>query len=270
MPDPLSQHSTAVVQRHNSNGSPVTDFHRSHEKFAEQPSTSSDTRASNDYESQLIAIHKELNLLQQRRDRLEEQRQRLLQNTAPSSSQWSSGFNASSRSNGQHRTAGRKVPSSSGLTSPPHASRSSSVTANSLAAVGHRSHIDPLVLSQERTILSEEERRREQQPTPFRTMKTAMREATQKDSTCLMGSFLLEDNPRVCTFGRERRFRSLVGQRGKYYLSNDVGLEQFYNHERGHGGRQIAAQLRHYDDTPGPGAYTPRYGKLSNPPRAFY
>lgn len=109
----------------------------------------------------------------------------------------------------------------------------------------------------------ERERRRRLKETPHLVMKNSMRQAAEEDSALIMGDFLPENQSKAYTFGRERRFMPVIGQRGSYYLATDVALAQ----DRA---RMVTSRkdLTLYDDfsgTPGPGAYTPRYSKVSKP-----
>lgn len=125
-----------------------------------------------------------------------------------------------------------------------------------------------------------EQTRREKinaQPNPYRDMKEAMKASWQSDTTLIGGYFLVEDNPKVGTFGRARRFTQLQGQESPYYLSTNVQLLQerarsssrphFSVSNRGKSGCNVNSN---WNDprggvAPGPGAYTPRYQKLAPP-----
>ena len=111
---------------------------------------------------------------------------------------------------------------------------------------------------------------------PSRSMKEAIRRSMHVDSTLVGGYFNLEDNPKVGTFGRERRFINPQGN-SHYYLSSDVekmqrlarsGSRPHYSvANRGKSGCNVNS---HWNDSkgggaPGPGAYTPRYQKLAPP-----
>lgn len=97
--------------------------------------------------------------------------------------------------------------------------------------------------------LSETARRREQPNNACMVAKRAMQSSYNRESCCVMGDFLLEDNARVYTFGRAPRFVPIVGRQGAYHLRGTRPLDPS-------GGT---------DGTPGPGAYTPRYNKASKP-----
>lgn len=113
------------------------------------------------------------------------------------------------------------------------------------------------------TIPSEQARRDDLRETPHLVMKKAMRRSADSDSMLVIGDFLLEDNSKVYTFGRERRFMPLVRQRGNYCLATDTALAQdAVRQAKATNIRTAAAPI---DATPGPGAYTPRFNKVSKP-----
>lgn len=213
---------------------------------------------------ELDGIRRELDELRRRRAALEAHRQRLLEESHASVHAGKSGSGAASAIHSPHGGT-QAVWSTSGLTSTYHMSEQGSA---SNSPRRQQRCMDSTVLANMSAIPSEESRRRHLRPTAQLEMKSAMRDATMHDSTLLMGGFLLEDNPHTCTFGRERRFRPVVGQKGKYYLSTEVGVEQLLNR-----GDVIPATQqrmeRHSGGTPGPGAYTPRYSKVSRPPRQY-
>lgn len=227
-------------------------------------STSSFTASLDHGHPELEMVRHELEQLKRRRAELEAQRQRLLdeklnRRRARRTAAYASG-SVSVREGDDHG-----VWSTAGLTSTQRPSDAVSAASASTSVARHP-YIDSTVLANMSAIPSEQSRQRHLKHTPQLDMKSAIREAAKRDSTLLMGDFLPEDNPRTCTFGRERRFRSVVGQRGKYYLSTDVGVEQLLNRDHlDNATYQRVAQR--YDQTPGPGAYTPRYSKLSHPPR---
>jgi hypothetical protein len=220
-----------------------------------------------DVQPKLTAIRQELEDLKRRRADLEAQRKRLLEERLlPHEGRSNSDRYLSSGTLGG---MAKGVWPNSSLPSTYRYSEEGSLAAVSTAHSFSRQHyVDSTVVANMSVIPSEKSRLRHLKPTPQLGMKSAMRNAAAHDSTLLMGDFLPEDNPRACTFGRERRFRAVVGQRGKYYLSTDVGVEQLLN--RDHLDTDTFRRMaQRFDQTPGPGAYTPRYNKVSRPPR-FY
>lgn len=149
-------------------------------------------------------------------------------------------------------------------------------------SLGHSVSLMPLSerpLDHTLFIPSERERRERLSTTrsAYRDMKEAMRASWQSDTALVGGYFLSQDNPRVGTFGRARRFASLQGQRDQYHLGTDMQLMQegarsrsrphFSVSNRGKSGCNVNS---HWNDpkggsAPGPGAYTPRYQKLAQP-----
>ncbi|CAJ1007987.1 hypothetical protein Q4I28_003300 [Leishmania naiffi] len=224
----------------------------------------------NEVQPHLDVIHRELEELKRRRERLEAQRKELLQGKRGSAEGQRSGWISGSVST--HAGAAR-TNSTPGLTGTHPRSEMESLVACP-ASHGSRerhsksSHHDSLLLAGLRPIPSEQERRRRLKATPHLAIKNALRDAAQQDSTLLMGTFLLEDNPHTCTFSRERRFRPLLGQSGKYFLSTDFSVDQCFNRSHAHAATSLKA-WGSSSQTPGPGAYTPRYSKLSRAPRAY-
>ncbi|ORC93804.1 uncharacterized protein TM35_000016810 [Trypanosoma theileri] len=195
---------------------------------------------SGETDAQLLSIQKELEALKQRRIALEEQRKKLL--------------------------------SSCGSTT------ADSITHNNtqLTRANSSRAVDRSVYSHSSRIPSEAERLRNMKKNVFSEMKESMRKSWERDSALVMGTFLVEDNPRACTFGRERRFVPIADHKGHYYLSTDMELMQAQKNKMlnnitasSRGGRGMNVS-NHWNDLkcsgpPGPGAYTPRYGKLAKP-----
>lgn len=228
------------------------------------------THAKKELQPHLDAIHRELEELKQRRDRLEAQRKELLEGRHEHAEGQRAGYISGNVST--HAGVARSH-STSGLTFAHPRSDMESLTACSGLHAPHERYSksvcqDSAVLANMKPILSETERRRLLKATPHLTVKNALRTAAQHDSTLVMGSFLLEDNPHTCTFARERRFRPLLGHKGKYFLSTDVAVDQCTNRSHTNVTALLSA-LGSSSQTPGPGAYTPRYSKLSRPPRAY-
>ncbi|RNF27224.1 uncharacterized protein Tco025E_00531 [Trypanosoma conorhini] len=214
------------------------------------------TGAEAEANAQLLDIQRELEALKQRRTVLEEQRKMLL-----------SGCNstAASTSPVQCTLLSHGAPSDAVGRTRPQLTRSSSARQFSHSSINHS-----------RRIPSEAERQKLLKKNVFREMKDSMRRSLERDSSLAMGTFLLEDNPHAGTFGRERRFIPIANGKGTYHLSTDFELMQrqknaFMNNVtaslRGRGGMNISG---HWNDLqcsgpPGPGAYTPRYGKLAKP-----
>jgi hypothetical protein len=108
-------------------------------------------------------------------------------------------------------------------------------------------------------------------------MKEAMKRSWEHDSCLVGGSFLVRDNPHNTTFPRERRFGHLPNQKGMYYLATDVEIMQ--ENARAEKRRYLTVSSRgrpgcnvrsNWNDSkggcaPGPGAYTPRFQKVSKP-----
>ncbi|GET92464.1 hypothetical protein, conserved [Leishmania tarentolae] len=231
---------------------------------------SSSTNEQSKLQPDLDAIRRELEELKQRREQLERQRKELLEGKYKHT-EGPRGRCISSRAS-THAGIGMSH-SASGLTLAHIRSEVGLLTADAGVNAAHESHSrssyrDSLVLSNMKTIPSEKERRRLLKATPHLAAKDALRTAAQHDSTLLMGSFLLEDNPHTCTFARERRFRPLLGQKGKYFLSSDLAIDQCINRNHPNATTALNA-FESSSQTPGPGAYTPRYSKLSRPPRAY-
>ncbi|CAG9582275.1 conserved hypothetical protein [Leishmania major strain Friedlin] len=227
------------------------------------------THPKSELQPHLDTIHRELEELKHRRERLEAQRKELLEGRHEQAEGQRTGCVSGSVST--HARVARSQ-STSGLTFAHPRSEMESLTACSGLHAAHERHSksvyrDSLVLANMKPIPSEKERRCLLKTTPHLAVKNALRTAAQHDSTLLMGSFLLEDNPHTCTFGRERRFRPLLGHQGKYFLSADVAVNQFMNRSHANSTASLSA-LGSSSQTPGPGAYTPRYSKLSRPPRS--
>eukprot|EP00757_Euglenozoa_sp_SAG-D1_P020738 gene20737-1117_t len=121
---------------------------------------------------------------------------------------------------------------------------------------------------------------RRQHVDPHRSMREEMREGWTQDSTLTSGYFLMEDN-KVSSFGKEKRFSNPVGTKnsGVYYLGSNMSQMQD-KAKKGQtdvGGTSSRLDphmtvTSHWNDTrggvaPGPGAYHPRYSKLSKPPK---
>lgn len=209
------------------------------------------TAAHGDVQPYLDAIRRELVELRERREGLEERRRGLLQMKPATvkETQPAHDHAATSRSTG-------------GLSSLPARSDVESATAFVVA----NGDGGVVVGANGGSIASELACRRRPATTPHLTLKHALQMATKDDSTLVMGDFLLEDNPRVCTFGRERRFRPLVERLGWYYMASDAAAERgSRGRQRPSAGWQTAVTLS--DETPGPGAYTPQYNKASRPSR---
>lgn len=134
-----------------------------------------------------------------------------------------------------------------------------------------------LALDHDKTIPDEKARRELLPNNSYREMKEAMKDSWYHDSTLVGGYFLQPDVKRISTFGRERRFMPLQGQKGLYHLSTDIIKMQAEAKEfrrkhlsvanRGKKGCNISS---HWNDSvgggaPGPGAYTPRYQKAAAP-----
>lgn len=190
--------------------------------------------------ARLVEIQEELEALARRRAALEEQRRKLL----------------SGRGDGAGDSAGCR-----------HAQA---------RRTGSAPLVDQSVTNHSSRIPSEAERLGALKKSVFREMKESMRRSWEHDSSLVMGSFLLEDNPRASTFGRERRFIPIMDQKGPYYLGTDLELMQKHKNQlitsvtasrRGERGMNISS---HWNDlkcvgSPGPGAYTPHYNKVSKP-----
>lgn len=221
---------------------------------------------------QLAVIHAELARLKARREALEAQRRKLLAANLPPREKASAGSApplAPSQAQGGappvfSTVSATASSSGTGLGVPPRPQMHalSRVSSSSRGGQQRRSMLQSTSTLEQSLapIPSERDRRLAQQPTPQLVMKNAMREAVYHDSTCLMGDFLLEDNSQVYTFGRARRFMPVVGQRGKYYLSTEMEVSQ---QEKRVAERRGVAITSH--ESPGPGAYTPRYNKVSKP-----
>ncbi|KAH9577505.1 Phosphatidylinositol N-acetylglucosaminyltransferase subunit Y [Trypanosoma melophagium] len=202
--------------------------------------TESAAGSDSDPDTLLLSIQKELEALKQRRLALEEQRKKLLSSCGSTATEALTQNNTQlTRANSSH-TVNRSVYS--------HSNR----------------------------IPSEAERLRSMKKNVFSEMKESMRKSWERDSALVMGTFLLEDNPHACTFGRERRFVPIADHKGHYYLSTDMEIMQAQKNKllnkitaSSRGGRGMNVS-NHWNDLqcsgpPGPGAYTPRYGKLSKP-----
>lgn len=214
--------------------------------------------------SQLTEIQMELELLKERRRALEQQRKLLIRGTDSAAA---AADQTTSRSNtpGAHNHHHNSTRSSSAIS---HRSRSRSSRSQSTSA-----------MDQKQFIPSEKERREHLAHNIYLEMKESIRRSWQTDSTLVGGFFQTSDNPKNCTFGRERRFRPLQGQKGPYHLATDVLEMQRVAHEAKNGGRYLTASSRgrpgcnvqsSWNDpkggcAPGPGAYTPRYQKTSKP-----
>jgi hypothetical protein len=214
-------------------------------------------------DSHLTEIQLELELLKERRRALEQQRKMLLRGGAAAEHNRYS----SSRSH-------------SG-TSPPQAAqtstRSSSARSNRSLNRSENNSRSTSAMDQRQFIPSERERREHTVRDIYREMKEAMRKSWETDSTLVGGFFTQPDNPRNSTFGRERRFTPLSGTKGQYHLATDVEAMQKLAKERK--ARHLTASSRgrpgcnvqsNWNDSkggaaPGPGAYTPRYQKVSKP-----
>ncbi|KPI88226.1 hypothetical protein ABL78_2650 [Leptomonas seymouri] len=231
-----------------------------------QPSSIATAASCTGVRPEVDVIRRELDELKRRRADLEAQRKKLLEGQG--------GMRREKRNSGYDtdcKTYSRDGPNgvccTSGFTTAHrHSGEGSAVTMCTSRSTSRHGYADSTVLANLSVIPSEKSRRQRLKQTPELGMKTAMSDAAKHDSTLLMGSFLPEDNPRGCVFGRERRFRAVVGQRGKYYLSTDVGLEQQLS-RASLDARTYERVAKRYDQTPGPGAYTPLFSKVSRPPR---
>ncbi|KAG8349091.1 hypothetical protein ERJ75_000712000 [Trypanosoma vivax] len=206
---------------------------------------------------ELSEIQRKLDELKQRRGELEEQRRQILRNLDSTSSQ-----NASRRSGVRNGEELKNSPNRSHMQS----SRGLSRNGANVSVMNHSFRIP-----------SEMERQKEMKRNVYCNMKESIRKSWEQDSSLVMGTFLLEDNPRSCTFGRERRFIPLNNSKGQYFLSTDVELmiknknnirSQVSTSDRG--GR-LMNPTNHWNDmvcsgSPGPGAYTPLFSKASKPP----
>ncbi|KAG5468444.1 hypothetical protein LSCM1_02424 [Leishmania martiniquensis] len=243
---------------------------RSSSRDAVTDNTGNTKQSQDEVQPHLDAIRRELEELRRRREQLEAQRKELLEGIhEPAVGQKaecsSSSISTHARLNRAHSTPG--------LTSAQPRSEMESLTAHSGLHTNRkhrckRIYPDTFALAYLNPIPSEEERRRALKVTPQLTVKNALRSAAQQDSTLLMGDFLLEDNPHTCTFGRERRFRPLLGQKGNYFLSADFAIDERIRRRQADSSMSLIRSGNTYQ-TPGPGAYTPRYKKLSRPPRAY-
>ncbi|EPY39145.1 hypothetical protein AGDE_02879 [Angomonas deanei] len=146
------------------------------------------------------------------------------------------------------------------LDSARHSGKPSTVHSRAPSSTGRSATNISVQESNMEPIPSEKQRRERLHHSSYYLLKESLRDAAKEDSMCQIGSFLLEDSSKIYTFGRERRFRPLVGHNGKYYLGADVEAQQ--GAVRGTPGRRSQSVS---NTTPGPGAYTPRYGKLSKP-----
>ncbi|KAG5491824.1 hypothetical protein JIQ42_01733 [Leishmania sp. Namibia] len=223
-----------------------------------------------DVQPHLDAIQRELGELRRRREQLEAQRKELLEGMHDPAEGHKPGCISSSVSTHAGPARSHSTP---GLTfAHPRSEMESLTTYSGLRANGkHRyrtAYPEAFALAYLTPIPSEQERRRMLKATPHLTVKNALRAAAQQDSTLLMGDFLPEDNPHACTFGRERRFRPLLGQKGKYFLSADFAIDQCIHRSHADSTKSLIG-LGNTSQTPGPGTYTPRYSKLSRPPRAY-
>ncbi len=212
-------------------------------------------------DSHLTEIQLELELLKERRRALEQQRKMLLRGN-------SAGDHGGAYSSRSH----------SG-TSPPQAAHVStrSSSARSNRSLNRSDSRSTSAMDQRQFIPSEKERREQHVRDIYREMKDAMRKSWESDSTLVGGFFAQPDNPRNSTFGRERRFTTLPGTKGQYHLATDV--EEMQKGAKALKGRHLTASSRgrpgcnvqsNWNDSkggaaPGPGAYTPRYQKLSKP-----
>ncbi|KAG5494125.1 hypothetical protein JKF63_01960 [Porcisia hertigi] len=234
------------------------------------PSTFNSRHLHDSVTHNLDSIRRELEELKLRRERLESQRKELLEGKRGTFEVQRMDPVSSSASG---RTGPARSNSTPGVTTTRARSEMDSLAASSALHASHErrgnlTYQDSLMLANMKPILSENERRRILKATPYVAMKNALRDALQNDSTAIMGDFLLEDNPRACTFGRERRFRPLLDYKGRYFLSTDSALGECINRGRGHV-TTFKRELGNTSQTPGPGAYTPRYNKLSRPPRTY-
>ncbi|KEG11363.1 hypothetical protein DQ04_02701020 [Trypanosoma grayi] len=205
--------------------------------------------------AQLVDIQKELEALKQRRMVLEEQRRKIFSSCGSSAS-----------ANGAQST----------IWSQRAANDTSSRNCTQVTRGSSGRRLDRSSVDHSCRIPSEAERLKTIKTNVYREMKDSMRKSWEHDSALIMGSFLADDNPRACTFGRERRFVPIVDQKGQYYLSTDVEAMSRRKNQatdchtvsrRGERGMNIS---NHWNDLqcsgpPGPGAYTPRYGKLAKP-----
>ncbi|EPY29225.1 hypothetical protein STCU_04662 [Strigomonas culicis] len=219
-----------------------------------------------DAKGQLETIHDELEDLRLRRQQLEERRVRLLAASIPPSRpagqvEGCASCHVSAISHAKKESHGSAHPTV-------NESRRTNTSVSRTSSVARRHPLGSAGLSHlkvnEASIVSEKIRREQLHHDPYFQLKEAMKKATQEDTMCAIGSFLLEDSSKVYTFGRERRFRPLVGEKGNYYLGTDMEIEQSMNH-RPTRSRSANVTPTVYSGTPGPGAYTPRYGKLSKP-----
>jgi hypothetical protein len=215
-------------------------------------------------DSQLTEIQLELELLKERRRALEQQRKMLLR---------------SSHAAADHTTYSSR--SQSGASPPPAAAhmstRSSSARSNHSLNRSENNSRSTSAMDQRQFIPSERERREHTVRDVYHEMKEAMRKSWESDSTLVGGFFAQTDNPRNKTFGRERRFTPIPGTKGPYYLATDV--EEMQRSAKTLKSRHLTASSRgrpgcnvqsNWNDSkggsaPGPGAYTPRYQKLSKP-----
>ncbi|RHW72753.1 hypothetical protein DPX39_040010300 [Trypanosoma brucei equiperdum] len=210
------------------------------------PNSDGDSFVGADTAKQLSDIQKKLNDLKQRREELEEQRRRIL-----GSSDQSSSRPRSLRGPTQNR---RRHSQPSQRTLPLRPPR-------------------PPISDHSIRIPNEKERQQTAQRTPYLEMKESMRRSWSRDSSLVMGSFLMEDNPRARTFTRERRFIPPPECNGIYFLGTEMELmirnKNVAPSQRS--GRRDNTPYRWNDIidgvTPGPGAYTPLFSKVSKPSR---
>ncbi|CUG89688.1 Hypothetical protein, putative [Bodo saltans] len=216
-------------------------------------------------DSHLTEIQLELELLKERRRALEQQRKMLLRGggVAAEHNRYSS---SRSHSGNSPQQAVQTSTRSSSARSNRSFNRSENNNSRSTSAMDQRQFIP-----------SERERREHTVRDIYREMKEAMRKSWETDSTLVGGFFAQPDNPRNSTFGRERRFTPLSGTKGQYHLATDV--EEMQKSAKERKGRHLTASSRgrpgcnvqsNWNDSkggaaPGPGAYTPRYQKLSKP-----
>lgn len=218
--------------------------------------------------SHFTEIQLELELLKERRRALERQRKLLLRGAGPDQLQQSMG-------DGRRPTSRNVSPVPNAIHT--SSTRSSSARSNrSGSRSAGRSGSQPSAMDQKQFIPSERDRREHLAKNVYYEMKEAMRRSWQHDSTLVGGYFGLQDNV-TSTFGRERRFTPLPGQKGSYHLATDTEEMQRAAHQlrqrhltassRGRPGCNVQSN---WNDSrggcaPGPGAYTPRFQKVAKP-----
>nr|CCD14946.1 unnamed protein product [Trypanosoma congolense IL3000] len=198
--------------------------------------------SSNDTAMQLSEIQRKLNELKQRREELEQQRRQILGSISnTTSSDLPPPVPRRSEERNRSRYSQRMPP-------PPPTEHSIRIP-------------------------SEKERKMSGPRNAHVEMKEAMRRSWSQDSMLVIGDFLLEDKPRTCTFGRERRFLPLRERPELYYLGTDMELMIRNKNVKPPTRGEIAKNPAYHwytcacHGTPGPGAYTPRYSKVTKPTR---